>query len=361
MSIGFLKLHRKILDWEWYSDINVSRLFMHLLLKANFEDKKWQGRVIKRGELVTSLGNLSIETGLTIQQVRTAINKLISTNEITSEATSQFTQIRLCNYSVYQDKNGFENNDVNTQNNNQITNQQQTDNKPTTNQQQTDNKRITTTKEDNKSINQEGNKIRSKEDKKNTPFAPLLLGEVSQSVSNTPTVTDTEGYGNRYRGVRYEIPKGTVTDTEESIIEPINESIIEPNIRETKKCKKNSNDYSEDFEDFWQQYPKKQAKPSAFKAYQKAIKISGKEIILNGAIFYNSECERKQTPEQYIKQASGWLNDQRYNDSLNKAIGGNNAGQKQNYVTNHQKSKSSAYSNAIDNIAARIADYEKGI
>ena len=40
---GWIKLHRQILDWEWYDDINVKVLFLHLLLTANYEDKKWQG------------------------------------------------------------------------------------------------------------------------------------------------------------------------------------------------------------------------------------------------------------------------------------------------------------------------------
>ena len=138
MSIGFAKLHRKILDWEWYNDINVSRLFIHLVLKANYEDKKWRGSIIKRGELITSLDKLSSETNLSMQQLRTAINKLISSKEITRKATNQFTHITLCNYSIYQDKN-----DV--------------DNKPATNEQQTNNKPITTTKEDKKIRNKESN------------------------------------------------------------------------------------------------------------------------------------------------------------------------------------------------------------
>ena len=37
MNDGFIKLHRKIVDWEWYDDINRNfRFIYHLLLKANF-------------------------------------------------------------------------------------------------------------------------------------------------------------------------------------------------------------------------------------------------------------------------------------------------------------------------------------
>ncbi len=49
MQNGWIKIHRKILDWEWYSDLNVRVVFLHLLLKANHDDKKWMGMDIKRG------------------------------------------------------------------------------------------------------------------------------------------------------------------------------------------------------------------------------------------------------------------------------------------------------------------------
>lgn len=48
---GWIKLHRKLLDWEWYSDTNCRLLFIHCLLKANFEDTKWRGVDIKKAHL----------------------------------------------------------------------------------------------------------------------------------------------------------------------------------------------------------------------------------------------------------------------------------------------------------------------
>lgn len=148
---GWIKLHRSLLDWEWYSDNNVFRVFTHILLKANFEDRNWQGQVIKRGSFVTSLQNLAVETSLTIQQVRTALTKLKSTHEITSQATSGYTLVTIIKYSDYQDDDS----DSNTPNNTQ-------DNNPATNEQQTDNKRITTTKElKNIRIKEEDNNISS--------------------------------------------------------------------------------------------------------------------------------------------------------------------------------------------------------
>ena len=55
---GWIKLHRKILDWEWYTDAPVRILFEHLLLTANSEDKKWRGMTIKRGQTIFLLVRL---------------------------------------------------------------------------------------------------------------------------------------------------------------------------------------------------------------------------------------------------------------------------------------------------------------
>lgn len=120
---GYIRLHRQFLEWEWYSDINVSRLFLHLLLKVNYETKRWQGVEIYPGQIVTSSFHLSAETGLTRQQVRTALDKLKKTGEINQRTTSQYTIITILNWDKWQK-----------------------DNQQITNEQPTDNQQITTTK-----------------------------------------------------------------------------------------------------------------------------------------------------------------------------------------------------------------------
>lgn len=67
---GWIKIHRRILSWEWYNDNDVKVMFLHLLLKANHEDKEWNGIIIKRGQLLTSLNRLAKETQHTKQQTR---------------------------------------------------------------------------------------------------------------------------------------------------------------------------------------------------------------------------------------------------------------------------------------------------
>lgn len=104
---GWIKLHKKIMNWEWYKDNNVKGLFLHLLLNANYEEKRWQGIVIKRGQLVTSLKHLSEQTGMSVQQIRTAITKLEKTQNLTSKSTNKFTLITIENYELYQSYDNF--------------------------------------------------------------------------------------------------------------------------------------------------------------------------------------------------------------------------------------------------------------
>lgn len=91
-----------MLNWEWYGDTNVVRVFLHCLLKANYCQKNKCGMQLKRGQFITSLSELTKELHLTQQQTRTAISKLISTHEITIKATNKYTIVTVCNYESYQ-------------------------------------------------------------------------------------------------------------------------------------------------------------------------------------------------------------------------------------------------------------------
>ena len=133
--VGFIFLHRDLLEWEWYQNPEVSRLYIHLLLKANFTDKKWQGNEVKRGQLITSANHLASELKLSVQQIRTSIKKLDSSGYITRHSTSKFTLITVVNYDIMQSPSAFANKQTNKQ---------------TTNQQHSINNQSTTTKESNK-------------------------------------------------------------------------------------------------------------------------------------------------------------------------------------------------------------------
>ena len=143
---GFILLHRKITEWEWYSNPNTFRVFLHCLLMANFTDGRFEGQEIKRGQFVTSLPSLSKQTCLSVQQVRTALDHLKSTGEITDISTSKYRVITVVKYDDYQD--------VNRQNNSQSTGNQQASNSQSTGEQQqyNNNNKETKKKRNNLSI-----------------------------------------------------------------------------------------------------------------------------------------------------------------------------------------------------------------
>ena len=103
MSTGWVKLHRQLLDWEWYNDVNTTRVFLHLLIVANHKDNNWRGITIKRGQRLTSISALANETNLSIKNIRTSIKRLKSTNEVASHSTAQHTVFTMVNYDLYQE------------------------------------------------------------------------------------------------------------------------------------------------------------------------------------------------------------------------------------------------------------------
>lgn len=157
---GWIKVHRKLVDWEWYNDINVKVVFLHLLLTANHKEKQWKGQTILRGQKLTSIEHLADDVGLTIQQTRTALKKLKSTHEITIKTTNKNTLITIEKFNNYQ----FEIDEDNKQNNKQFNNL-------ITNNQQTNNKQITTNKNEK---NDNNDNIKKEKNKKRKTFEEVL-------------------------------------------------------------------------------------------------------------------------------------------------------------------------------------------
>lgn len=121
---GFIKLHKKLLKWEWYDDVNTCRLFIHCLLRANYEAGSWHGISYGKGQFITSLPSLAKETHLSVQQVRTALAHLKSTGELTDEQHPNCRVITINNWGEYQRDN--------RQRNRASTDDQQTTNRAST-------------------------------------------------------------------------------------------------------------------------------------------------------------------------------------------------------------------------------------
>lgn len=142
---GWIKLHRKMLEWEWFNDNVVLKVFIYLLLSANHKEKKWRGIVIPAGSLIIGRKSLAATLNLSESQIRTALNKLKSTNEIAIKTTNKYSLISIVNWDKYQQSD-------------QQNDQQMTNKRPTNDQQMTTNKNDKNDKNDKNGKNNNSGK-----------------------------------------------------------------------------------------------------------------------------------------------------------------------------------------------------------
>ncbi len=131
-NLGWIKLFRSLIKWEWYDDHNATRVLIHLLITVNHKDSRWKGRIIKAGSRIISWEKFSKEMGLTVQQARTAMAKLKVSGEVTSYATNKFQVVSLVKWEELQSREDEDN---------------KQEGRPSTDKQQTSNKQVTTSKE----------------------------------------------------------------------------------------------------------------------------------------------------------------------------------------------------------------------
>lgn len=102
MTEGWIKIHRKIIDWQWFSDPNMVQVFLYLICLANTEDIQYKGITLHSGQIAISVATICERLKLSPRQVRTCLNRLKTTNELTIESTNQFSIITICNFDSYQ-------------------------------------------------------------------------------------------------------------------------------------------------------------------------------------------------------------------------------------------------------------------
>lgn len=100
--MSYIRLDRKMLTWEWADDPNMVALWIRILLDANYYENQWHGEIYESGSFPTSIHKLSKETGLSERSVRTCLNKLKSTHEVTIKPTSKGTKIIVNKWAFYQ-------------------------------------------------------------------------------------------------------------------------------------------------------------------------------------------------------------------------------------------------------------------
>lgn len=122
-------LHRKLLDNPVFKNHKLLQTFLFCLLKASHKEHEVLVGdslvLLKEGELATGRKAISSATGLTEQNVRTALSKLEKLQILTINPTSKYSIISITNWDQYQQAN-----------------QQVTSCQPTSNQQVTTNNNV---------------------------------------------------------------------------------------------------------------------------------------------------------------------------------------------------------------------------
>lgn len=100
---GWVKLHRKLLEWEWYGDAHMVHLLVHLLLTATHEDRKYKGLTIKRGQLATTTKELSEALGTSRTSIWRRLKRLEMERFVELEVKQKETIITIYKYDSYQE------------------------------------------------------------------------------------------------------------------------------------------------------------------------------------------------------------------------------------------------------------------
>lgn len=92
---GWVKIHRKMLEWEWIDDPYTVTLWLRLLLTAD-----------RQGQLHTSIRQLSDSLGWSRHTVQRILRNLEKSGEIEVESTAAGSIIKVLKFNNYQSKGG---------------------------------------------------------------------------------------------------------------------------------------------------------------------------------------------------------------------------------------------------------------
>ena len=125
---GWIKIHRKSMDSSVWKSANIWMVWSWCLMKANHEPHKFpfngDDMEVLTGQFITGINKAILEIPLTCQMFRSAIKYLEKTQRLTIKTTNKFSLITVNKWQEYQVEKEHANK--------QITNKQQTSNKPVT-------------------------------------------------------------------------------------------------------------------------------------------------------------------------------------------------------------------------------------
>lgn len=99
---GYIKLYRSLLDWQWWGESDTFKTWVYCLFRARWNDGKYKGVSIGRGEFVTTYRDLAKDLNLSERKTRTALSRLAETGEISVTSESKYTVIRVNKYDDFQ-------------------------------------------------------------------------------------------------------------------------------------------------------------------------------------------------------------------------------------------------------------------
>jgi len=201
MNQGWIKLHRQITEWEWYTDGNTFRVFLHLIINANHKPKRYKGILIERGQILTGRKSLSVALDLTERQVRTALTKLKNSGEITQKTTSKTTKsgsiITICNYDSYQERN---------EQSDQQNDQQTTSKRPRSDQEATTNKND----KNNKNVNNEKNHHQAEKNDDDDLISLIDIDKLKKEYKGIDVLKELQEIEKKISGQKISVPENYV-------------------------------------------------------------------------------------------------------------------------------------------------------
>lgn len=210
MNQGWIKLHRTLMDWEWYDDIITRSIFIHCLLRANHTETKWRGIELKRGQFVTSLKHLADENGVSVRTIRTHLKRLKATNELTVKTTNKYSIITVCKYASYQSEK--------TQSDKQ--NDKQNDNQTTRKRQSNDNQTTTDKNEKNKkNVNNEKNHHQPVKNDDDDFLSKINIEKLQEAFKTLDVLKEVELIRKKVAGQTVSVPENYVRQCLNNIVQ----------------------------------------------------------------------------------------------------------------------------------------------
>lgn len=108
MEDGWIKLHRKMREWQHYQRPSVRLVFEELLFCANTKPAWFHGIKVNRGETMVSIETICAYTGFARATVVAALKILEETKEIKRSKCWRGIRTKIVNFDKYQDNGSSE-------------------------------------------------------------------------------------------------------------------------------------------------------------------------------------------------------------------------------------------------------------